>query len=121
MSESHSADPSNHFIADAGELMIRARALLVRPAPQNLDIACSCLAIAITRITDVQAALAASPSREPAAGVLGLRDEVRLISSLLEHAASYHTKLIQCMIEAAGSGVPEVRGPKSAPHVSLMA
>jgi len=101
-----SGDQAEKLISGAGDALTRARVLLLQPAPRNLDIACSALTIAIGRITELQTVLSASPSRGLAAAVVQLREEVDLISTLLEHAASYHVNLIQCMIEASGVHVP---------------
>lgn len=95
------------IISGAGEALSRARALLLQPTPQNLDIACSALAGAIAQITDLQTVLTASPSRHLTPAVVGLRKEVDLVSRMLESAASYHAKLIQCMIEASISPDPQ--------------
>ena len=97
-----SSEQVEELISGAGDALTRARALLLHPAPRNLDIACSALTIAIGRITELQTMLSASPSRDLAAAVVGLREEVDRISRLLEHAASYHVNLMQCMIEASG-------------------
>lgn len=89
-----------HLIARAFDALGHARSLLLQPAPRNLDIACSALAIAADRIADLQMALNTSPSGDLAAAAAGLHQEVGLISQLLEHAASYHVNLMQCMIKA---------------------
>jgi hypothetical protein len=96
------AELPRQLIADAGEALSNARTLLVQPTPQNLAMACSALAMAISRVADLQRALTLSPTRDVGAAAAGLRKEVGLISSLLEHAASYHVNLLQCMIEASG-------------------
>ena len=113
MSGIPSAEFSCQLIAGAGAALSRARALLLQPAPQNLDIACSALALAIEQVTDLRTVLAAAPSRNLTAAVAGLRQEIDLISRLLEHAASYHVNLMQCMIQASGS--PVAQGPCSTP------
>ncbi|MEO8592003.1 MAG: hypothetical protein ABI759_01665 [Candidatus Solibacter sp.] len=95
---------SQHF-ASAGEALSRARVLLLKPAPQNLDIAACALASAISQINDLRTAWIESPGIEMAAGIAGLRRELDLIAGLLEHAASYHVNLMQCMIEASGADV----------------
>jgi len=83
----------------------RARDLLVRPTPQNLDIACSPLTTAITQVTDMQTVVSTSPTCDLSAALVGLRKEIDLISRLLENAASYHVNLLQCMVEASGAHV----------------
>lgn len=93
------------MIAGASEALRQARTLLLQPAPQNLDMACSALATAITQVTGLHAALTASPSRDLATPIAGLRKDLDVISRLLEQAASYHVHLMQCMTEAAASDV----------------
>ena len=102
-----SSEQVEELISGAGDALARARALLLHPAPRNLDIACSALAMAIAPVTELQQAMTESPSGDLRAAVLGLRNEIDLISRLLEHAASYHANLIQCMIEASNSPVPQ--------------
>lgn len=119
MSGSPSAELSCQLVAGAGVALNRARALLLQPVPQNLDIACSALALAISQVSDLRTVLAAPPSRDLTAAVAGLRKEVDLISRLLEHAASYHVNLMQCMIEASGSRVEQAPSSQSARRMSL--
>ena len=101
-----SSEPVEELISGACDALMRARALLLHPAPRNLDIACSALAMAIAPVTELQQAVTESPSGDLRAAVLGLRKEIDLISRLLEHAASYHVNLIQSMIEASNAQVP---------------
>jgi hypothetical protein len=114
-----SSEQVEELISGAGDALARARGLLLHPAPRNLDIACSSLTIAIGRITELLTVLSASPSRDMAAAVVELRAEVGLISRLLEHAASYHVNLIQCMIEASGVHLPADPCVESARCVSV--
>jgi hypothetical protein len=117
MSGTPSAEFSCQLIAGAGAALSRARALLLHPAPQNLDIACSALAIAIAQVGELRTVLATPPFRDLTAAVAGLRKEIDLISRLLEHAASYHVNLMQCMIQASGS--PVAQGQCSTPQRRL--
>jgi hypothetical protein len=100
-------DLSWQLIALAGDSLRRAGTLLLQPTPQNLDITCSVLAEGIAQVTDLSAALDRRPSRNLAVAIVDLRKELDFISRLLEHAASYHVNLIQCMIEASSSDVPQ--------------
>jgi len=119
MSAFPSTGVSNQLIDGASEALCQARALLMQPGPQNLDIACSALTIAITQVIALKAALTASPSRDVAAAVVGLRQEVGLISLLLEQAAAYHVSLLQAMIEASGSAVQRAPSIESARRMYL--
>jgi hypothetical protein len=119
MSGSPSAELSCQLIAGAGVALNRARALLLQPAPLNLDIACSALALAIAQVTDLRTVLAAPPSGNLTTAVAGLRKELDLISRLLEHAASYHVNLMQCMMEASGSRGEPARSIQPARRMSL--
>ena len=121
MSGSQSAELSGRFIARAGEALGRAHTLLLQPTPQNLDIACSALAVAISQVTEVQTILTPAPCRDLTAAVAVLRKEVDLISLLLEHAASYHVNLMQCMIEASASHAPQGRCMAPVRRLSLKA
>jgi hypothetical protein len=108
------------ILGDTAEALSRVRALLLQPTPQNLDIACSALASAIAQVTDLQTVVAtSSPSRDLNAAVVGLSKEVDLISRLLEHAASFHVNLIQCMIEASGSLTRQVPSNGSTGRISM--
>jgi hypothetical protein len=102
-----SGDRAEKLISDASDGLTRARVLLLQPAPRNLDMACSALAMAIAPVTGLQQAVTESPSGDLTAAVAGLRKEIDLISRLLEHAASYHVNLIQCMTEASNAPVLE--------------
>ena len=101
MSGTQSADEARQLIGCTSDALIRARTLLLQPAPQNLDIAASSLGVAIAQLTDLQSLLTVSPSGDLLVAAVGLGKELDLISRLLEHAASYHANLFQCMIEAA--------------------
>lgn len=105
MSCDQSAALSCQLVVGAGEALIRAHALLLRPAPQNLDRACSALAMAIVHIRDLQKILVTSPSTDLADALVGLRKEIDGISRLLEHAAAYHASLLQSMLAASASEV----------------
>jgi len=117
MNPTQSAEPSFRYIEDAGEVLDRAHTLLLNPTPQNLDIACSALAMAVNQITGLQAVLAARPSPDLAARVIDLRKTIGLVSSLLEHAAAYHVNLIHCMMDAVVVPVPQA--PCGAPGQRL--
>jgi hypothetical protein len=119
MTAHHPAGLSSNLIAHAFDALGQARSLLLQPAPRNLDMASSALAIAAERITELQTALNASPTRDLAAAVAGLHREVGTISQLLEHAASYHVNLMQCMIKA--SEAPSGPSPEPARRLSLEA
>ena len=113
MSGAGLAGNSGEHVAAAAAALTRARALLLEPAPQNLDMASASLATAIAPITALQKLVHETPSRELMASVLGLREEVDRVSGLLEHAASYHVRLLGAMIEAANS--PAVESGNAAP------
>lgn len=106
MSCDQSAALSCQLVVGAGEALIRAHALLLRPTPQNLDRVSSTLAMAIVHVTDLQKILIASPSTDLADALVALRKEIDGISLLLEHAAAYHANLLQSMIAASVSEVP---------------
>lgn len=114
-----SSTRAERLIAVAGEALRQARALLIQPAPRNLDIAGSALAIAIAQIAELQTVLPASSSHDLSAAVVALRVEVDRVSCLLEHAAAYHVNLIQCMIEASGVHVQQGPCVESARRVSV--
>lgn len=119
MSGCWAAERSHHLVDGAGEALSRARALLMQPAPQNLDIACSALSTAIACINDLQTLIAVSPSGNLNPALARLRQEVDFISRLLEHAASYHVNLMQSMIEASGAAIPPGVPTDSAQHLFL--
>jgi hypothetical protein len=106
MSCDQSAVLSCQLITGAGKALVRAHALLLHPAPQSLDRACSELAVAVAHVSDLQKILVASPSEDLGDALLGLRREIGQISRLLEHAASYHANLLQSMMAAAASEIP---------------
>ncbi len=110
MSRSQPAGLSCQLILGATEALSRARELLVRPSPQNLDMACTPLAAAIAQVTDLQTTSTAAPSSDVSAALTGLRKEIDLLSRLLESAASYHVNLVQHMLEA--SCPPDRRMPR---------
>jgi len=112
---------ASRLVTSAGEALIRAHALLLQPAPQNLDTACSALALAIAHVNDLQVVLSTLPSLPLAAAVEGLHREIELISTLLETAASYHVKLLQRMIEASVSDVSQGLCVATAGRLSLVA
>ena len=121
MSCDQSAELSCQLVVGAGEALIRAHALLLQPAPQNLDRACSTLAMAIVQVRDLQKILTVSPSGDLTAALVGLRKEIGAISRLLEHAASYHANLLQSMIAASASEVPQTSGNAPGRRLSLVA
>jgi hypothetical protein len=65
--------------------------------------------------------LAVSSSRNLTAALAGLRDEIGAISSLLEHAASYHANLLQSMIAASASEAPQDGRHEPVRRMSLVA
>lgn len=121
MSCDQSAELSCQLVVGVGEALIRAHALLLQPAPQNLDRACSTLAMAIVQVRDLQKILTVSPSGDLTAAVVGLRKEIGAISRLLEHAASYHANLLQSMIAASASDVPQTSANAPVRRLSLVA
>jgi len=112
---------ASQLITSAGEALIRAHALLLQPAPQNLETACSVLALAIAHVNDLEEVLSTLPSLPLAAPVEGLRREIKILSRLLETAASYHVNLLQRMIEASVSDVSQGPCVASARRLSLVA
>lgn len=121
MSGGHSDELSCQLIVGAGDALRRARALLLQPAPQNLDRAGSALAMAIAQVTDLQKILTASTSGDLAAPLEGLRNEIGAISHLLEHAAAYHVNLLQSMIAASTAEVPQNSAAAPVRRLSLVA
>ena len=112
---------ASRLITSAGEALIRAHALLLQPAPQNLDTACSALALAIAHVNDLQEVLSTLPSLPLAAPIECLHREIELISLLLDNAASYHAKLLQRMIEASATDVSQGLCVATAGRLSLVA
>ena len=119
MSSPQPAGISRQLVLGATESLSRARDLLLRPTPQNLDIACTPLTAAIEHVTGLQTVLSASPSRDMAVALEGLRKEIDSIAGLLENAACYHVNLIQCMVEASSAQLQPGACSNSARRLSL--
>ncbi len=94
---------AEELMAQVRELLGHARELLQDPDPQNIDSSCSDLLSAFESLTNVQSVIAESGGkvRCSAESAAIVRNDVNVISRLLESAASFHSNLLHRMLEAS--------------------
>jgi hypothetical protein len=97
--------PPEHFIAEARGAVRRAHQLLLEPAPRNLDLSTTALAVAVEKIRAVESILINSSQDygNLLAPLMVLCEEQRALTVLLENAAAWHANLLQEMLKAAGA------------------
>jgi hypothetical protein len=111
--------PAEQRIADVRKLLGHARQLLQDPAPRNIDSCCSDLLSAVELLTDLQRLIGESGGEAgcSAESAAMARNDVGVISRLLESAASFHSNLLHRMLEASRSAdatsVPSAQIPSS--------
>jgi hypothetical protein len=105
-----SADPgeSARLIADATLSLDQTRALLLEPTARNVEIAAAALSRAIGRIEALQICMAERGplSAQAQDSAVALREGIAGVALLLRHAAAYHSRLLQSMMEAERSASP---------------
>jgi hypothetical protein len=96
---------AEQLIADVRKLLGHARQLLQDPAPRNIDSCYSDLFSAVELLTGLQRLMETSEGavRCSAESAVMARNDVRVVSRLLETAASFHSNLLHRMLEASRS------------------
>jgi len=108
---------AEQLIAEARALLGHSRQLLQDPAPRNIDSACSDLSSAIEVLTTLQSVISESGGKVScsAESAVMARNDVGVISRLLESAASFHSNLLHRMLEASRSAEATVVTPAQVP------
>jgi hypothetical protein len=88
--------------------MEQARVLLLEASARNVEIACSALSTAMSRMRSLQPHLAAvnRPGSDLRYSLHDMRHRVAHVSELLEQAASYHVQLLHRMLDAGRDAAP---------------
>jgi len=96
---------AEHLIGDARKLLGHARQLLQDPAPRNIDCCYADLSAAVELLSGLQRLIDESGGqvRCSVESAVMARNDVGVISRLLEAAASFHSNLLHRMLEASRS------------------
>lgn len=101
------------LLLEARAALERTHPLLLDPSPSNVDQCAAHLACATRNVQALHEVLSASPASGRAIKESAelLRRELKIISALLDRAATYHSGLLQEMVVASQQTPPAVPPP----------
>jgi len=97
------SDPLAVKIQEAANLLAVAGRLVCEPSARNVQLCCAVLGSVGAAIEAVRAESARHPAaaRRLGGAVAALRTQIGVVAVLLQRAATYHTNLLEAMVDAS--------------------